>query len=234
MVLTSQFYPGIYNQLVPQQEEAKPRRRRRRKSKGEAGSDGGGARKRKLSEQQVNLLELSFGNEHKLESERKDKLASELGLDPRQVAVWFQNRRARWKIKKLEDEYSKLKTEHDSVVVEKCQLETQVLTLKEQLSEAEKETQKLLERCDGISSNSPSSSFSMEAMGPPFLGAFGMQGLESVFYVPENNYIHGMEWVNNLNAYTLRQQTPEAYSNALQQHTTDQVLTPASNIAPDP
>ncbi|CAL5413613.1 unnamed protein product [Camellia sinensis] len=44
------------------------------------------------------------------------------------------------------------------------------------LSEAEKEIQRLLERCDGVSSNSPTSLFSMEAMDPPFLGEFGMEG----------------------------------------------------------
>ena len=86
-------------------------------------------KKRKLSSEQVNLLEMNFGNEHKLESERKDKLASELGLDPRQVAVWFQNRRARWKNKKLEEEYTKLKTAHESIVVEKCRLESEVPSL---------------------------------------------------------------------------------------------------------
>lgn len=53
-----------------------------------------------------------------------------------------------------------------------------------------------MERVDGVSINSPCSSFSMEAMDPPFLGEFGMEGLENVFYVPENNYIHGLEWVN--------------------------------------
>ena len=74
----------------------------------------------------MTLLELNFGNEHKLESEKKDRLASQLGLDPRQVAVWFQNRRARWKNKKLEEEYSTLKTAHEKVVVEKCNLESEV------------------------------------------------------------------------------------------------------------
>lgn len=201
-VLISQYYPGIYTQHVPQQGESKPRRRRKKNKIEEgSGSDVMMMRKRKLSEEQVNLLEKSFGNEHKLESERKDKLASELGLDPRQVAVWFQNRRARWKSKKLEEEYSKLKSEHDTNVVEKCLLETEVLKLKEQLSEADKEIQRLLlERCDGVSSNtSPSaSSFSMEAaMEPPFLGEFGMEGLDNVLYaVQENNYVQGLDWVN--------------------------------------
>ncbi|KAK2986852.1 hypothetical protein RJ640_011077 [Escallonia rubra] len=190
MVLLSQYYPAIYTQVSSEQGEAKPRRRRK-KSKGEG--SGSGMRKRKLNQEQVNLLELNFGNEHKLESERKDKLASELGLDSRQVAVWFQNRRARWKSKKLEEEYSKLKSEHEGTVVEKCRLENEVLKLKEQLSETEKDMQRMLERFDGVSINSPSSSFSME---PPYLGEFGMEGLENVLYMPETNYIHGLEWVN--------------------------------------
>lgn len=83
-------------------------------------------KKRKLSDEQVNILEENFGNEHKLESEKKDRLAMELGLDPRQVAVWFQNRRARWKNKKLEEEYFSLKKIHESTILEKCLLETKV------------------------------------------------------------------------------------------------------------
>lgn len=69
----------------------------------------------------------------------------------------------------------------------------QVLKLKEQLCEAEKEINRLVERFDGISSTSPSSSFSIE---PPFFDGFGMEGLENVFCVPENNYIHGYDWLN--------------------------------------
>ncbi|XP_010254929.1 PREDICTED: homeobox-leucine zipper protein ATHB-40-like isoform X2 [Nelumbo nucifera] len=125
MLLISQLYPSLYAQVVPVVEGETRPRRRRKKNKGE--STNVGARKRKLSAEQVSLLEMNFGSEHKLESERKDRLASELGLDPRQVAVWFQNRRARWKNKKLEEEYSKLKTAHESVVVEKCRLETEAM-----------------------------------------------------------------------------------------------------------
>lgn len=68
----------------------------------------------------------------------------------------------------------------------------QVLTLKEKLTQAEK---RLSERVDGLSTNSPSSSMSMEAMDPPFLGEFGVE-YDDVFYIPQNNYIHGMEWMN--------------------------------------
>ncbi|XVF15715.1 hypothetical protein REPUB_Repub09cG0179600 [Reevesia pubescens] len=196
MALISQMYPGVYTQIASQQGESKPRRRRKKNKGGENSLSG--AKKRKLSTEQVNLLEHNFGNEHKLESERKDRIASELGLDPRQVAVWFQNRRARWKNKKLEEEYSKLKSVHEGVVLEKCRLESEVLKLKEQLCEAKKEIQRAAERVDGVSSNSPSSSvLSMEAMDPPFLGEFGVEGYDQdVFYIGENSYIHGMEWMN--------------------------------------
>ncbi|PIN12105.1 hypothetical protein CDL12_15289 [Handroanthus impetiginosus] len=203
-VLISQYYPvGIISQLMPEQAVAaaaaatmKPRRRRRKNKENEGGGDGLLMRKRKLSEEQLSLLENSFGSEHKLEAERKDRLAAELGLDPRQVAVWFQNRRARWKSKRLDEEYSKLKSEHETTVVEKCRLETELLKLKEQLHEAKKEIQRLSERWDGIMSNSPSSCLSMETMEPPFLGEFEIGGLENFFYPPETNYVHGFEWDN--------------------------------------
>lgn len=72
-------------------------------------------KKRRLSVDQVKALERNFEVENKLEPERKVKLAQELGLQPRQVAVWFQNRRARWKTKQLERDYGVLKANFDSL-----------------------------------------------------------------------------------------------------------------------
>nr|CAD1837767.1 unnamed protein product [Ananas comosus var. bracteatus] len=146
-------------------------RRRRKRARGEG--SGEASKKRRLNDEQVKFLELSFGEERKLETGRKVQLAAELGLDPKQVAVWFQNRRARHKTKQIEDEYSKLKSAHDAAVLHKCHLENEVLKLKERLSEAEAEIRKLTAGVTGASggggggggSSSPSSSFSQSHTG---------------------------------------------------------------------
>ncbi|XP_024377129.1 uncharacterized protein [Physcomitrium patens] len=95
-------------------------------------------KKRRLTFDQVRSLEYNFEIENKLEPERKMQLAKELGLQPRQVAVWFQNRRARWKTKQLERDYevlnldyNRLKKEFDAVIQEKQELQDAVKTLKE-------------------------------------------------------------------------------------------------------
>ncbi|XP_077235899.1 homeobox-leucine zipper protein ATHB-22-like [Tasmannia lanceolata] len=92
-------------------------------------------RKKRLTAEQIESLESSFQEEIKLEPERKMKLAQELGLQPRQVAVWFQNRRARWKAKQLECVYGALKQEFDVVSKEKEKLQVEVMKLKAQLED---------------------------------------------------------------------------------------------------
>lgn len=84
-----------------------------------AGGGGcGGERKRRLSVEQVRTLERSFEVANKLEPERKAQLARALGLQPRQVAIWFQNRRARWKTKQLEKDYDVLRRQLDAARAE--------------------------------------------------------------------------------------------------------------------
>ncbi|MCL7052134.1 hypothetical protein MKW94_011824 [Papaver nudicaule] len=101
-------------------------------------------KKIRLSNEQVNALESSFQeeiqleqelgttvderkNRVKLEPERKMKLSRELGLHPRQVAIWFQNRRARLKGKKIEQLYDVLKQDFETVSRENKNLKQEVL-----------------------------------------------------------------------------------------------------------
>ncbi|OEL36344.1 Homeobox-leucine zipper protein HOX16 [Dichanthelium oligosanthes] len=101
-------------------------------------------KKRRLTPEQVHLLERSFEEENKLEPERKTELARKLGLQPRQVAVWFQNRRARWKTKQLERDFDRLKAsfdalraDHDVLLQDNHRLRSQVASLTEKLKEKE-------------------------------------------------------------------------------------------------
>ncbi|CAL4933111.1 unnamed protein product [Urochloa decumbens] len=84
-----------------------------------AGSRGGlGEKKRRLAADQVRALERSFEVDNKLDPERKARIARDLSLHPRQVAVWFQNRRARWKTKQIERDFAALRSRHDALRAE--------------------------------------------------------------------------------------------------------------------
>lgn len=61
-----------------------------------------GGTKKRLNLEQVKALEKIFELGNKLEPERKMQLGKALGLQPRQIANWFQNRKARLKTKQLE------------------------------------------------------------------------------------------------------------------------------------
>ncbi|GMH25261.1 hypothetical protein Nepgr_027104 [Nepenthes gracilis] len=197
----SRLYPGTHTQVAPQRgESSKPPPRRRRKRSKREGKAGGGVvgKNRKLMAEQVMMLEQSFWCQQKLETERKDRLAAELGLEPQQVAVWFQNRRARWKSKKLEEEYSILRSRHDTILVEKCTLEAELGKLKEELSDAKREIQRLsLQRSDNIFSNSPSSYVTMAAIDAQLLGEFAFKSFEDMFYATNDTHVSSMDqWVN--------------------------------------
>ncbi|CAN0879964.1 Putative homeobox-leucine zipper protein ATHB-51 [Linum grandiflorum] len=94
-------------------------------------------KKKRLTNHQLESLESSFQEEIKLDPDRKMKLSRELGLHPRQIAVWFQNRRARWKAKQLEQLYDSLKLQFDCVSKEKHKLQEEVMKLRGMLGEQE-------------------------------------------------------------------------------------------------
>ncbi|KAL6325208.1 hypothetical protein AAG906_023053 [Vitis piasezkii] len=84
-----------------------------------------GEKKRRLNLEQVKTLEKNFELGNKLEPERKMQLARTLGLQPRQIAIWFQNRRARWKTKQLEKDYDLLKRQFEAVKADNDALQAQ-------------------------------------------------------------------------------------------------------------
>ncbi|CAL0333156.1 unnamed protein product [Lupinus luteus] len=91
---------------------------------------GGSTRKKlRLSKEQSNFLEESFKEHNTLNPKQKLGLAKQLHLRPRQVEVWFQNRRARTKLKQ---------TEVDCEYLKKC-----CETLKEENRRLNKELQEL-------------------------------------------------------------------------------------------
>lgn len=103
-------------------------------------------KKRRLLPNQVQFLEKTFEVDNKLEPERKVQLANELGLQPRQIAIWFQNRRARYKTKLLEKDYDvlkarfdKLKDDYDTLFKESEDLRNEVNLLTEKLHRREEE-----------------------------------------------------------------------------------------------
>ncbi|XP_065857630.1 homeobox-leucine zipper protein HOX3 [Euphorbia lathyris] len=75
----------------------------------DATNEGPPRKKLRLSKDQSRLLEESFRQHHTLNPRQKEGLATQLKLRPRQVEVWFQNRRARSKLKQTEMECEFLK-----------------------------------------------------------------------------------------------------------------------------
>ncbi|XP_057510634.1 homeobox-leucine zipper protein ATHB-12-like [Actinidia eriantha] len=70
---------------------------------------------RRFNDEQIKSLESIFEMESRPELQTKQLLADKLGLQPRQVAIWFQNRRARSKSKLIEQEYGILKSRYNTL-----------------------------------------------------------------------------------------------------------------------
>ncbi|KAD6794526.1 hypothetical protein E3N88_05422 [Mikania micrantha] len=92
---------------------------------------------KRLTEDQVRLLESNFDSSKKLEPERKLQLSRQLGIPPRQIAIWYQNKRARWKNQSLEHDYSRLQLQFEATLVETRRLQKEVEQLQAELNKVQ-------------------------------------------------------------------------------------------------
>ncbi|XP_062178368.1 homeobox-leucine zipper protein HOX28-like [Phragmites australis] len=97
---------------------------------GDEDDDGGARKKLRLSKDQTAVLEECFKTHHTLTPKQKAALANRLGLRPRQVEVWFQNRRARTKLKQTEVDCEYLKRWCEQLAEENRRLGKEVAELR--------------------------------------------------------------------------------------------------------
>ncbi|GMI84795.1 homeobox from Arabidopsis thaliana [Hibiscus trionum] len=92
--------------------------------------NGSTRKKLRLSKQQSAFLEESFKEHNTLNPKQKLALAKQLNLRPRQVEVWFQNRRARTKLKQTEVDCEYLKRCCEKLTEENKRLQKELQELR--------------------------------------------------------------------------------------------------------
>ncbi|CAA6670342.1 unnamed protein product [Spirodela intermedia] len=94
-------------------------------------ADGTGTRKKlRLTKEQWDFLDNRYRENSSLTPMQKPELADLLNLRPRQVEVWFQNRRARTKLKQKELDCEFLKKCCESLTEENRQLKEELQELR--------------------------------------------------------------------------------------------------------
>ncbi|GER52610.1 homeobox-leucine zipper protein family [Striga asiatica] len=90
-------------------------------------------KKLRLTRDQTTLLEDSFKKQTTLNTAQKQALAEKLNLKARQVEVWFQNRRARTKLKQTEVDCEFLKRNCERLSEENWRLKKELFELRSSL-----------------------------------------------------------------------------------------------------
>ncbi|KAI4354722.1 hypothetical protein L6164_003568 [Bauhinia variegata] len=146
-------------------------------SRGSEDEEGGGDNSRKklrLSRHQAMILEETFKEHSTLNPKQKQALAKQLNLRARQVEVWFQNRRARTKLKQTEVDCEYLKRCCENLTEENRRLQKEVqeiraLKLSPQLymSMNPPTTLTMCPSCERVAVSSTTSSSSATPPAPP-------------------------------------------------------------------
>ncbi|KAG4991208.1 hypothetical protein AAZX31_09G101300 [Glycine max] len=108
-------------------------KREQQEAEGRASDDdenGSTRKKLRLSKEQSAFLEESFKEHTTLNPKQKLALAKQLNLRPRQVEVWFQNRRARTKLKQTEVDCEYLKRCCETLTEENRRLQKELQELR--------------------------------------------------------------------------------------------------------
>ncbi|XP_062191055.1 homeobox-leucine zipper protein HOX27-like [Phragmites australis] len=136
--------------------------------------EGASARKKlRLSKEQSAFLEGSFKEHSTLNPKQKAALARHLNLRPRQVEVWFQNRRARTKLKQTEVDCEYLKRCCETLTEENRRLHKEIAELRA-LKTAQPfymhlpaTTLSMCPSCERVASNTSASTSAPASSAPP-------------------------------------------------------------------
>ncbi|WOK95587.1 homeobox-leucine zipper protein HOX19-like [Canna indica] len=128
----SSFSAAYAMSSVKREKDAEEAEAERGSSRGsDEEEDNSSARKKlRLTKEQSALLEDRFKEHSTLNPKQKQALAKQLNLRPRQVEVWFQNRRARTKLKQTEVDCEFLKRCYETLTTENQRLQKELQELK--------------------------------------------------------------------------------------------------------
>ncbi|KAG2322373.1 hypothetical protein Bca52824_015586 [Brassica carinata] len=133
----------------------------------EDGNSGDKRRKKLLlTKEQSHLLEESFIQNHTLTLKQKQELAILLKLSQRQVEVWFQNRRARSKLKHTEMECEYLKRWFESLKEQNRRLQIEVEELRA-LKPVSASARSICPRCERVTNAADNDSNAVEGGTAP-------------------------------------------------------------------